>query len=131
MSYYLFLADRHGTGSGSRWIIMGFAVKLAQSVSNRNLSFFSFVYLESTGNLPLTILGILDWITYVVLNFILSIYIVTEVFYFLDRDSTRWRIEETETQTRRETFWELYTYDSWQVSVSESIISYMYSDFFD
>lgn len=33
MSNYLFLADRHGTGSGSRWIIMGFAVKLAQSVS--------------------------------------------------------------------------------------------------
>lgn len=32
MSYYLFLSDRHGTSSGSRWIIMGFAVKVAQSV---------------------------------------------------------------------------------------------------
>ncbi|EJD07479.1 uncharacterized protein FOMMEDRAFT_115738 [Fomitiporia mediterranea MF3/22] len=65
MSYYLFLADRHGTGSGSRWIIMGFAVKLAQSIG-------------------------------------------------LHRDSTRWRMSDLETQTRRETFWELYTYDSWQ-----------------
>jgi hypothetical protein len=33
MSFYLYWADRHGAGSGSRWIIMGFAVKLAQSVS--------------------------------------------------------------------------------------------------
>ena len=33
MTYYLFISDRHGTGTGSRWIIMGFAVKLAQSVS--------------------------------------------------------------------------------------------------
>ncbi|KAI5122508.1 hypothetical protein M0805_001416 [Coniferiporia weirii] len=65
MSYYLFLADRHGTGSGSRWIIMGFAVKLAQSIG-------------------------------------------------LHRDSTRWGMEDGETRTRRETFWELYTYDSWQ-----------------
>jgi hypothetical protein len=32
MAYYLFLADRHGTGSGSRWAIMGLAVKTAQSV---------------------------------------------------------------------------------------------------
>ncbi len=32
MSFYLFLSDRHGTSSGSRWIIMGFAVKVAQSV---------------------------------------------------------------------------------------------------
>ena len=38
MSNYLFLADRHGTGSGSRWVIMGFAVKLAQSVSSDRLS---------------------------------------------------------------------------------------------
>ncbi|KAL5536994.1 hypothetical protein ACEPAF_817 [Sanghuangporus sanghuang] len=65
MSYYLFLADRHGTGSGSRWIIMGFAVKLAQSIG-------------------------------------------------LHRDSTKWKMSDQETQTRRETFWELYTYDSWQ-----------------
>jgi hypothetical protein len=32
MAYYLFLADRHGTGSGARWAIMGIAVKVAQSV---------------------------------------------------------------------------------------------------
>jgi len=30
---YLFFSDRHGTSGGSRWAIMGLAVKLAQSVS--------------------------------------------------------------------------------------------------
>jgi transcription factor-like protein len=33
MSFYLFLSDRHGASGGSRWAIMGMAVKLAQSVS--------------------------------------------------------------------------------------------------
>jgi hypothetical protein len=33
MSFYLFFSDRHGTSGGSRWAIMGMAVKLAQSVS--------------------------------------------------------------------------------------------------
>jgi hypothetical protein len=32
MSFYLFLADRHGRGSGTRWVIMGMAVKVAQSI---------------------------------------------------------------------------------------------------
>ncbi|KAJ7050553.1 fungal-specific transcription factor domain-containing protein [Mycena amicta] len=32
MTYYLFLSDRHGTGSGARWAIMGIAVKVAQSI---------------------------------------------------------------------------------------------------
>ncbi|KAF7370826.1 Fungal-trans domain-containing protein [Mycena sanguinolenta] len=65
MAYYLFLADRHGTGSGARWAIMGIAVKVAQII-------------------------------------------------FLDRDSGRWKVDPIETQKRRELFWELYTYDSWQ-----------------
>ncbi|KAJ7623437.1 fungal-specific transcription factor domain-containing protein [Roridomyces roridus] len=65
MAYYLFLADRHGTGSGARWAIMGIAVKVAQSIG-------------------------------------------------LHRDSGRWKVDSTETQRRRELFWELYTYDSWQ-----------------
>ncbi|KII85775.1 hypothetical protein PLICRDRAFT_56260 [Plicaturopsis crispa FD-325 SS-3] len=68
MSFYLFLADRHGTGSGSRWAIMGLAVKVAQSVS-------------------------------------------LQPHY---RDSGRWKVEDDETQKRRELFWELFTYDSWQ-----------------
>ena len=34
MTFYLFLADRHGTVSGARWAIMGIAVKLGQSVSH-------------------------------------------------------------------------------------------------
>lgn len=65
MSFYLFLADRHGTGSGTRWAIMGLSVKLAQSIG-------------------------------------------------LHRDSGRWKVDAIETQRRRELFWELYTYDSWQ-----------------
>ncbi|TFK51693.1 hypothetical protein OE88DRAFT_1658274 [Heliocybe sulcata] len=65
MSFYLFLSDRHGTGTGSRWAIMGMAVKLAQSIG-------------------------------------------------LHRDIGKWKVDPTETQQRRNTFWELYTYDSWQ-----------------
>lgn len=33
MAFYLFLAERHGTGVGSRWALMGLAVKLGISVS--------------------------------------------------------------------------------------------------
>ena len=33
----------------------------------------------------------------------------------VDRDSGRFRVDPSETQRRRELFWELYTYDSWQV----------------
>ncbi|TFK74894.1 hypothetical protein BDN72DRAFT_787970 [Pluteus cervinus] len=32
----------------------------------------------------------------------------------LHRDSGRWKMDDAETQRRRELFWELYTYDSWQ-----------------
>ncbi|KAJ8522709.1 hypothetical protein ONZ45_g713 [Pleurotus djamor] len=32
----------------------------------------------------------------------------------LHRDSGRWGVDQKETQRRRELFWELYTYDSWQ-----------------
>ncbi|KAI0321021.1 fungal-specific transcription factor domain-containing protein [Amylostereum chailletii] len=65
MSYYLFLADRHGAKSGSRWAIMGLTVKLAQTIG-------------------------------------------------LHRDSSRWKVDAPEAQRRRELFWELYVYDSWQ-----------------
>ncbi|KAG7093830.1 hypothetical protein E1B28_007469 [Marasmius oreades] len=66
MTYYLFIADRHGTGSGGRWAIMGLAVKLAQSIG-------------------------------------------------LHRDSGRWKgVDIEETQRRRQLFWEIFTYDSWQ-----------------
>ncbi|KZT27790.1 hypothetical protein NEOLEDRAFT_1059869 [Neolentinus lepideus HHB14362 ss-1] len=67
MSFYLFLSDRHGTGAGSRWAIMGMAVKLAQSHQS-----------------------------------------------LVDRDIGKWKVDPTETLQRRNTFWELYTYDSWQ-----------------
>jgi hypothetical protein len=32
-----------------------------------------------------------------------------------DRDSDRWNMDAVDSQRRRETFWELFTYDSWQV----------------
>ncbi|TRM65256.1 hypothetical protein BD626DRAFT_556390 [Schizophyllum amplum] len=59
MTFYLFLADRHGTGAGARWAIMGIATKVAQSCRLK-------------------------------------------------------LIDPAEVQRRRELFWELYTYDSWQ-----------------
>jgi len=65
MTFYLFLADRHGTVSGARWAIMGIAVKLGQSIG-------------------------------------------------LHRDCGRWKVDHAEAQRRRELFWELFTYDSWQ-----------------
>jgi hypothetical protein len=35
-------------------------------------------------------------------------------FLPIDRDSGRWKVDGVETQRRRELFWELFTYDSWQ-----------------
>jgi len=34
----------------------------------------------------------------------------------IDRDTGRWKLDPSETQRRREVFWELYVQDSWQVS---------------
>lgn len=85
MSFYLFLADRHGRGSGTRWAIMGMAVKVAQSIGLReSISYELIVNCWPTSNTS-------------------------------DRDSGRWKVDPAETQRRRELFWELYTYDSWQV----------------
>lgn len=55
MAYYLFLADRHGTGSGARWAIMGIAVKVAQSVRH---NLFHFLFVSAHGPFPLA-----DWTT--------------------------------------------------------------------
>jgi hypothetical protein len=35
-------------------------------------------------------------------------------FRLSDRDSGRWKVDPAETQRRRELFWEMLTYDSWQ-----------------
>ncbi|KAF9445881.1 hypothetical protein P691DRAFT_674729 [Macrolepiota fuliginosa MF-IS2] len=63
ISYYLFLADRPGSTSETRWHITGMAAKVVQSVN---------------------------------------------------RDSDHWNFDLTETQRRRELFWETFTYDSLQ-----------------
>ncbi|KAG8220860.1 hypothetical protein J3R82DRAFT_2355 [Butyriboletus roseoflavus] len=65
MTFFLFLSDRHGSNSGTRWAIIGMAIKVAQSIG-------------------------------------------------LHRDPSRWGVDQKETLRRRELFWELYTYDSWQ-----------------
>jgi hypothetical protein len=66
MTYYLFLSDRHASSTGTRWAIMGLAVRLSQAIG-------------------------------------------------LHRDSGRWKgVELEEAQRRRQFFWELFTYDSWQ-----------------
>ncbi|EIN06066.1 hypothetical protein PUNSTDRAFT_54365 [Punctularia strigosozonata HHB-11173 SS5] len=46
MTYYFFLADRHGVASGSRFAIMGLAIKLAQSV-HRDCGRFNLPPLET------------------------------------------------------------------------------------
>ena len=38
-------------------------------------------------------------------------------FYPTDRDTGRWKLDLNETLRRREVFWELYVYDSWQASM--------------
>lgn len=43
MSYYLFLADRHGTTTEARWVIMGIAVKIGQGVSSINSHFHCYL----------------------------------------------------------------------------------------
>jgi hypothetical protein len=35
--------------------------------------------------------------------------------YFSDRDSGKWNLDPEQTRKRRELFYELLTYDSWQV----------------
>lgn len=57
MTFYLFLADRHGTSSGARWAIMGIAVKVGQSVGYFYVSFIIF--------LDDHVAFLLDWTAYV------------------------------------------------------------------
>lgn len=106
MTFYLFLADRHGTSSGARWAIMGIAVKVGQSVGYFCTSSF-IIFLISMWPRSL------DWTAYV---FLPESYPLEPFLHFLsaDRDSGRWKVDPIETQRRRELFWELFTYDSWQ-----------------
>ncbi|KAJ3573580.1 hypothetical protein NP233_g2337 [Leucocoprinus birnbaumii] len=65
MSFYLFLAERHGSCSETRWGIMGLAVKAAQAAG-------------------------------------------------LHREGSLWGLDRTQIGKRRQLFWEIFTYDSWQ-----------------
>lgn len=106
MTFYLFLADRHGTGSGARWALMGIAVKVAQSVSFLRALCSEHILTE---RIPAR----LDSVSYASdVYFEMSSLTFS---YLPDRDSGRWQgVDPVETQRRRELFWELFTYDSWQ-----------------
>lgn len=43
---------------------------------------------------------------------------ISDASHDADRDSGKWNLSEDETYRRRNLFYELYTYDSWQVSWS-------------
>ncbi|KAG6844556.1 hypothetical protein H0H87_005976 [Tephrocybe sp. NHM501043] len=45
---------------------------------------------------------------------LLNYHMDLKLIEFWDRDSGRWKVDTLETQHRRELFWELFTYDSWQ-----------------
>ena len=108
MSSYLFFADRQGLSGGSRWAIMGMAVKLAQSVSrlacdivlSYDLNHHCF-RLDSVRNWLISCLATSP-----------NIFCIRAA----DRDTGRWKLDASETQQRREVFWELYVHDSWQAS---------------
>jgi len=109
MSFYLFFSERHGTSGGSRWAIMGLAVKLAQSVSFAHMLahvLSSKCECEPSSPFRSDFVSISNSISATIAKCILS----TTV----DRDTGRWKLDPSETQRRRETFWELYVYDSWQ-----------------
>jgi hypothetical protein len=36
------------------------------------------------------------------------------IHFFVDMDSGKFKVDNVEAQRRRELFWELFTYDSWQ-----------------
>jgi len=102
MTFYLFLLDRHGVASGIRWAIMGLATKVAQSVRVSHPVSLS----PADRNLR----NRLVYVCYL----IFTIYVLS-LTRQLDRDSSKWRdVDPAETQRRRQTFWELFTYDSWQ-----------------
>lgn len=108
MSFYLFFSDKHGSSGGSRWAIMGMAVKLAQSVSrfvNRSHWAYSLTFFPPRSDFVSRIAKSRVWGQLLILS-----------FYPADRDTGRWKLDLAETQRRREVFWELYVYDSWQAS---------------
>lgn len=108
MSFYLFLADRHATGSGIRWLIMGLAIRVGQSVSQSPASTQDIFHMYFLLQIGLRTFNS---------HSLLSIVYGSHLFWLcLDRDSGRWNVGITETQRRRELFWEMFTYDSLQVS---------------
>ena len=109
MSIYLFFSDKHGVSGGSRWAIMGMAVKLAQSVSLficRRMGSALIIFF-----LPLTFRS--DFVSPISRTILMTISKGIRPIP-ADRDTGRWKLDPSETQRRREIFWELYVYDSWQ-----------------
>lgn len=73
MTFYLFLADRHGTSSGARWAIMGIAVKVGQSVGYFcTSSFIIFLIVMWPRSL--------DWTAYVFRKVILGVTLTFSIY---------------------------------------------------
>ncbi|KAF7798003.1 hypothetical protein EIP86_009213 [Pleurotus ostreatoroseus] len=100
MAFYLFLSERHGSGVGSRWALMGLAVKLGISVSGDRARIRICI-----GARALTRIRFPDGTA--------RRGALTARLWFLraDRDAGRWNVESAEINRRRQTFWELYVYD--------------------
>jgi hypothetical protein len=81
---------------------MGLAIRTGQSVC------YSLVALAQ-------LIVVADWSSYVHVRFLSN---GCELFRsYSDRDSGRWNVDITETHRRRELFWEMFAYDSLQVSL--------------
>ena len=107
MCHFMFLSEI----SGPRWIIMGMVVKLAQSVSHSQL-------------IKTVLRQALTYVFYIRLACVSkgsSQYLRTSPDFcgiLIDRDSGKWNLDPEQTQKRRDLFYELLTYDSWQASWS-------------
>lgn len=104
MTFYMFFADRHGTSTGVRWQTMGLVVKTAQSVSP----------ITCCVSAPHNLMGLSSQmgLRKSLQDLLAEEEDIEHLFHeLLDRDL---KVNHHETQRRRELFWELFTYDSWQ-----------------
>ena len=107
MAFYLFWSERHGTGVGSRWAFMGLAVKLGVSVSVT-----AKICLRPGAHGTFTCSR---WVFVSLLGRVFRSLTNRQLICLPDRDAGRWKVDQAEIQRRRESFWELYSYDFLQV----------------
>lgn len=105
MCHFMFFAEM----SGGRWVTFGMITKLAQSVS------VAFLPLGLLVNFAILIPQIgLRKLSYFLLTLAKHIFI----HFLVDRDIRKWRVDAEQSQQseqRRDLFYEVFTFDSWQV----------------